>query len=79
MVYKMNEAHQQADHPALQRHFERPYLKTISKAKTRIEHWLVAVTSLYDDEAKTEDSIQDIIRDHGVNINEFNQTNQAEE
>lgn len=44
------------------------------------EHWLVAVISLYDEEAKTEGSIRDIIiRDHGVHIDDFNQTNQAEE
>ena len=79
MVYKMYEAHRQADHLALRRYFKRLYLETITKATTRIEHWLVTVISLHDEEAKTEGSIQDIIRDHRVNIDEFNKTNQADE
>ena len=79
MTFKMYEAHRRADHRALRRYFKRPYLETITKETTRLEHWLVAVISLYDEEAKTEGSIWRILDDHGVSIDGLNQTNQAEE
>ena len=75
----MYEAHRRADHRALRRYFKRPYLETITKETTRLEHWLVAVISLYNEEAKTEGSIWRILDDHGVSIDGLNQTNQAEE
>ena len=79
MVFKMYEAHRRADHRALRRYFKRPYLETITKETTRIEHWVVAVISFYDEEAKTEGSIRRILDDQGVHIDELHQITQAEE
>ena len=79
MTYKMYEAHRQADHPTLRRYFRRPYLETITKETTRLEYWLTAVMTLYEEEAKTEGSIRKILDDLGITIDDINQTNQAEE
>ena len=59
----MYEAHRQADHTALRRYFRRPYLETITKETTRLEYWLTAVMTLYEEEAKTEGSIRKILDD----------------
>lgn len=81
ITYQMYEAHQQADHKTLRRYFKRPYLETITKEMARLEHWLMAVISLYEEEAKTEGSLRTILVDDlgGVLIDDLNHTNQAEE
>ena len=80
MTCKMYEAHRHADHPTLRRYFRRPYLETITaKEISRLEYWLTAVTTLYDEEAKTEGSIRKILDDLGITIDDIHQTDQAEE
>ena len=76
---KMYDIHEQADHPVLRRYFKRPYLETITKPTTRLEHWLVAVITLYEEEAKTEGSIRKLMDENGVTIEEIHHTNQVEE
>ena len=75
----MYEAHRRADIPTLWRYFKRPYLETITKETKRLEHWLVAVSTLYEEEAKTDGSIRKILDDQGVHIDELHQITQAEE
>ena len=79
IVTKMYDIHEQADHPALRRYFKRPYLETITKPTTRLEHWLTAVITLYEEEAKTEGSIRKLMDENGVTIEEIHHTNQVEE
>ena len=76
----MYEAHQQADHKTLRRYFRGPYLETITKETARLKHWLMAVISLYEEEAKTEGSIQTILDDlGGVSIDDLNHSNDQAE
>ena len=79
IVTKMYEIHSQADRPVLRRYFKRPYLETITKPTTRIEHWLIAVITLYEEEAKTEGSIRTLLDENGVTLDEIHHTNQVEE
>ena len=64
IVTKMYDIHEQADHPVLCRYFKRPYLETITESTTRLEHWLIAVITLYEEEVKTEGSIQKLMDDN---------------
>ena len=59
-------AHRQADNKTQRRYFKRLYLETITTEMARLEHWLVAVISLYKEEAKTEGSIRNILDDLGI-------------
>ena len=81
IVTKMYHIHEQVDHPVLRRYFKRPYLETIMKQPTtRLEHLLIAVITLYEEEAKTEGSIWKLLDENGVTIAEIpHHTNQVEE
>ena len=49
------------------------------KPTTRLEHWLIAVITLYEEEAKTEGNIRKLLDENGVTIEEIHHTNQVEE
>ena len=57
----MYRAHREAKSESLRRYYNRPYLEMIMIATDRMEYWMITVTALYDEEAKTDGSIRRIL------------------
>ena len=68
----MYRVHRGAKSEALRRYYNIPYLEMITIETDRMEYWMITVTALYKEEAKTDRSIRRILDRAMVDINDIN-------
>ena len=68
----MYQVHREAKSEALRRYYNRPYLEMITIETDRMDYWMITVTALYKEEAKTDGSIRRILDRDMVDIDDIN-------
>ena len=68
----MYRVHREAKCKSLRSYYNRPYLEMLAKATDHMEYWMITVTALYEEEAKTDGRIRNILDRAMVDIEDIN-------